>query len=104
MFSLCPNIKRPAKNLSDADVDDQAADGVDAGTVAGVEHRRRRDLLDDRRPRDLVAGEERLTAQGERLVPLTAAWRIRLEIDPAGPAACVVRRRGAADGGTRQFG
>src|SRR4051794_19199076 len=45
---------------SPAGVDDEATDGIDAGIVAGVEHRRRRHFLDDRRAGDRVSGQERL--------------------------------------------
>src|SRR6266513_3504456 len=73
-----------------ADLDDETADRIDAGTVAGVEHDRRRDFLDDRRPGDLIAGEERLAMPDRRLLPSAAARSLRLEIDPARPwrASC----------------
>src|SRR5438445_7844762 len=90
MFLLCSDIKVCGENFSSADVDDQAADRIDAGTVAGIEHDRRRDFLDDRRPGDLIAGEERLAMPDRRLLPSAAARSLRLEIDPARPwrASC----------------
>src|SRR2546423_15030400 len=75
-----------------ADVDDKAADRIDAGTVAGVEHGRRGDFLDDGRPGNLIAGEERLAMPDRRLVPAAAARSLRLEIDPARPLACLLSR------------
>src|SRR5438067_11403355 len=87
-----------------ADVDDEAADRIDPGTVAGVEHDRRRDFLDDRRPGDLIDGEQRLAMPDRRRVPAAAARSLCLEIDPARSVACFLRRLAPAGGPPRQFG
>src|ERR1051326_3763364 len=89
---------------STADIDDEAADFVQASAVAGVEHDRRRDLLDDRGTGDLVAGEERLAMPDRRLMPSAAARSGRLEIDPAHALSRLGRRLAAAGGRARQFG
>src|SRR4029077_15514063 len=60
-------------NFSGADFDDEAADRVDPRVVAGIEHGRRRDFLDDRRPGDLVAGEQRLAPPDRRVEPFAIA-------------------------------
>src|SRR5882724_10073185 len=84
-----------------ANLHDQAADGIDLRDIAGIEHRRRRDLLDDRRPGDPVAGEERLALPHLAFDP---AGSCRLEIRAARAAAGLGRRLALALRRSRQLG
>src|SRR5579863_2692560 len=83
--STCPmTTSRPR---STADLHDEAAERVDPGIVAGVEHRRRRDLLDDRRPHNRVAGQQCLAPPYRAGDPVAAAGARRLEEGAAGAAS-----------------
>src|SRR5580704_18398067 len=87
-----------------SDLHDQAAERVDPRAVARIEHDRRRDLLDDRRTGDLVAGEQALARPDRAFVPGAARRGLGFEIDAprAGPRRS--GRRLAAKIGARQFG
>src|SRR5712692_1061706 len=87
-----------------SDFDDQAADGVDIGMVAGIEHRRCRDLFDDRWSLDLVAGEERLAPPHLAFEPIATARHRCLEKSPAAAASSFGWRLAPAARRARQFG
>ena len=73
------------------------------GAVAGIEHRRRRNFLDDRRPGDFVAGEQRLAPPHRAFGPAGGASLPGLEISLAAAASRFFRRLGSALRRARQF-
>src|SRR5689334_671161 len=90
-----------AEDFSGADLDNEAADRIDPSPVAGIEHRGRRDFLEDGRPGNLVAGEQRFAAPDGDFPPRAAARSFRLEIDPADAVARLGRGLTPAGGRLR---